>query len=141
MNFCYNKNMSKSRQNTAEEALQYWIRQLKLQDWSITLRFDDFNREDGYLQSADIKVDVSNHSACVILCNEETGRDKANILHELLHLTLWEFDTFTEQHIPDSERGRYFDLLEKTVHQLTSCFIEKDEHVHVAIQEDIKSKQ
>ena len=86
--------------------------------WQIDFKFKKFKRKD-YIQSGDIEVDVKKKKASVLICDVETGRDDYIILHELIHLVLWEYDHFCEKNIADKKKDQYFELLEKTTKDLT----------------------
>lgn len=99
--------------------LKHWQKVLNLQDWDLELKLIEFKRADGYPQSGDIKVDSKNKKAIVLITKEETGKDSAVILHELIHLILWDFDHLIEEDLPKNKKDQYFNLLEKTVADLT----------------------
>ena len=82
--------------------------------------------ETDYPQSGDIEVDSEKKTAILLITEEQTGKDNAVILHELIHLILWEYDNFLEENLPESKKGKYFDLLEKTVADLTNVLLQKD---------------
>lgn len=114
-----------NRINKLKKQLNYWQRFLNLQSWDLSIKLVDFKRKD-YPQSGDIEVDLKNKSAVVLISKKETGKDGTIILHELIHLILWELDHYAEKHIEDSHKDKYFDLLEKTVADLTRILAEKD---------------
>ncbi len=105
--------------------LKYWQGFLNLKRWNLKIKLVDFKRTD-YPQSGDIEVDLKNKSATVLITKEETGRDSAIILHELIHLLLWEYDHFYEKKFVGKEKDEYFDLLEKTVKDLTTIILQID---------------
>lgn len=99
--------------------LRKWQRMLNLQKWNLSIQYKKFERTD-FLQSADIDVDSSTKSAVVYITDEDTTKDDYHILHELIHLLLWDYDHFSESRISDKEKDQYFDLLESTVESLTN---------------------
>lgn len=105
--------------------LKHWQIFLNLQSWDLDIKEVDFKRKD-YPQSGDIKVDLRNKSAIVLVSKKETKKDNAIILHELVHLLLWDLDQFAENNIPDKSKDSYFGKLEKTVEDLTQIFLEID---------------
>jgi len=114
-----------NRQDQLNEYLKYWQRILNLQKWDLKIKITAFKRTD-YNQSGDIEVDLKNKKATILITKEDTGKDSAVILHELIHLLLWEFDQFCEKAIPKNKKDQYFDLLEKTAADLTNIFLQKD---------------
>lgn len=115
-----------NRTETCNKYLLYWQRQLNLQPWNMNLEFTKFQRPDNYPQSGDIKVDVHSKKATILLLDEETGKDEAIIVHELVHLLLWEYDHYSEEFLEDDKKTQYFALLENTVADLTTAFISHD---------------
>ena len=63
--------------------------------------------------------------AIVLISEEETGRDDYIILHELVHLVLWEMDIFTEKNIIEKRKNHYFELLEKTCKDITDILFKE----------------
>jgi hypothetical protein len=114
-----------NRINQLNEYLKYWQRILNLQKWDLKIKITAFNRTD-YNQSGDIEVDLKNKKATILITKEDTRKDSAVILHELIHLLLWAFDQFCEKEIPKNKKNQYFDLLEKTAADLTNIFLQKD---------------
>jgi len=113
--------------NLLKKHLNYWQRFLNLQQWDLRIKLVDFNRTD-YPQSGDIEVDLKNKSATILITKEATGKDNAVVLHELIHLILWEFDHFIGEKVSGNKKNEYFDLLEKTVADLTNILLQKDKN-------------
>lgn len=113
-----------NRLEKLNQYLRYWQRHLNLQKWDLSVNLVDFNRTD-YNQSGDIKVDLKKKKAVVLINKDGTGRDKGVILHELVHLILWEFDHYCEASLPANKKDKYFNQLEKTVSELTNIFLQK----------------
>jgi len=113
------------RAEKIEKSLRFWQRFLNLGSWQIDFKIKKFERKD-FVQSGDIKVDVKNKKASVLICDAETGRDDYIILHELIHLVLWEYDHFVEDNISDDKKDEYFELLEKTAKDLTDIIHRAD---------------
>ena len=103
--------------------LKSWQKRLNLQKWNLSIKLVKFNRTD-FNQSGDIKVDLKDKNATILIAKDKTGKDNAVILHELIHLMLWEFDHFIEEKVPNNKKDEYFDLLEKTVADLTEAIVE-----------------
>lgn len=113
------------RNDKLKKILKYWQIFLNLQKWNLCIEEIEFKRKD-YPQSGDIKVDLKNKSAKILISKEETGKDNFIILHELIHLILWDMDNFAEKKIPLKQKNQYFDKLEKTVANLVKIILEKD---------------
>lgn len=100
-----------------QKYLKHWQSKLNLDDWDLSIKLTDFNRTD-FIQTGDVKVDTKNKKAVVLIANDETGKDVNKvILHELVHLLLWDLDHYAEKHVPDKKE--YLTLLEKTVGDIT----------------------
>ncbi|MFA5050590.1 MAG: hypothetical protein WC499_00525 [Patescibacteria group bacterium] len=105
--------------------LKYWQRVFELSQWKLKVKLVDFKRTD-FVQSGDIKINLKNKSAIILITKEKTGKDNTIILHELIHLLLWKYDTFCEKEINNKKKNHYFDLLEKTVADLEKIFLQRD---------------
>lgn len=114
-----------TRKEKIQQYLRYWQILLNLQSWKLNVELVKFNRPD-WPQSGDIKVDLQNKKATILLLEKETGKDSAIILHELMHLIFWEFDHFCEKNIPETKKKEYFNHLERFVADLTNIFLHKD---------------
>jgi hypothetical protein len=106
------------REEKIEKSLRFWQRFLNLGSWQIDFKIKKFKRKD-FVQSGDIEVDIKNKKASVLICDTKTGRDDYIILHELIHLVLWEYDHFVEDNISDDKKDQYFELLENIAKDLT----------------------
>lgn len=115
-----------SRIDSLNKYIKYWQIRLSLQGWKINVELKSFNRKD-YPQSGDIKIDLENKKATIFISEEETGIDKKIILHELIHLILWDLDVYSEQWIPENNKGDYFGRLESTVERITNTILHQDE--------------
>jgi len=110
--------------------LVIWQKKLKLDDWSIDLRIIEFNRKD-YRQSGDIKVYPRKKQALILLTDSPFRDEEKVLVHELVHLLLWDFDRFSEKYIPQ-DKGRlkgahkkYMEKLEITVDHITNILFKK----------------
>ena len=110
--------------------LKKWQKNLLLDKWKLSLEIVDFKRKD-YKQSGDIKVDLKNKSAIVLLTKNPFLNEEEVLVHELMHLVLWDFDIFCEKIILEKDKplngqhGKYMDKLEKTVEHLTQIIVNK----------------
>ncbi len=107
-----------------QSLIKKWQPKLGLNDWMLNVRFVDFKRTD-YLQSGDIEVDLKNKKATMLFSNNPQKDDEYIVVHELVHLLLWEYDHFCENLIPENKKEYYFDLLEKTAVKFTNILLQK----------------
>lgn len=119
--------------------LKFWQKKLGLEDWDMAIKIVDFKRTD-YCQSGDFKADLKNKKAILYLTwqpflkNQKTlaRQEEQTIVHELVHIALWEFDSFVEKAILkncrkfEGDHDRYLEKLEKTVDKLTDIILGKE---------------
>jgi predicted SprT family Zn-dependent metalloprotease len=103
--------------------IKKWQDVLNLLDWKINYKFVDFKRADNYPQKGDIKVSVKTKTATILLKKDQPNIENT-IVHELVHLILWDLDHYAESRLNADQKNKYFDLLESTVKKLTDI-IEK----------------
>lgn len=104
-----------------EKYLEQWQKILNLNDWDLKVELTDFNRTD-YEQTGDIRVDLENKKATVLIANKETGKDIDEVvLHELVHLLLWDLDHYLESSAPN--KSAHLKTLEQTVSSLTHIIL------------------
>ena len=110
--------------------LKKWQKNLLLDKWKLSLELVDFKRKD-YKQSGDIKVDLKNKSAIVLLTKNPFLNEEEVLVHELMHLILWDLDIFCEKIVLEKNKSlkgqhkKYMDKLENTVEHLTQIVINK----------------
>ncbi len=105
------------RLSEAENYLKVWQEKLNLADWQLSVKLVDFNRTD-FEQTGDLEVDKDNKSAVILISKKDTGKDLNEVvLHELVHLILWDLDCQIEGLTPD--KSAYLETLEATVEKLT----------------------
>lgn len=97
-------------------------KRLDLNDWMIDFKFVQFNRADGFPQKGDIKVTLKNKRATILL-REENKNIEQTIVHELVHLFLWDLDIYAEKNIPKNKKDPYFEKLEYTVSKITKIIL------------------
>jgi hypothetical protein len=112
--------------------LDKWQDILRLRDWDITVNIVQTK----WRKSGDIKIDLSDRKA-VLLVNEKgiyTNLDEL-VVHELLHLKLYELDQLVEEQLEiifgtdDTDPKRQFaynqfmKVLESTVEDLTKGYL------------------
>jgi len=118
------KFMKYRREKKIKKYLDYWQIFLSLTDWTLTFKLVDFHRTDGYNQSGDIMVDARNKRATMLLKKQETKKDSVIVLHELLHLLLWQLDSYAEPNISEKKKKQYFQHLENVVSHMERIFLE-----------------
>ena len=108
--------------------LKKWQKNLLLSDWKLSINIVDFKRKD-YKQSGDIKVDLKNKSAIILLSENPFLNEEEVLVHELMHLVLWDFDIFCEKIVLKKDKlqknqyEKYMGKLEDTVEHLTQIAI------------------
>ena len=114
--------------NELNNLLEKWKKNFQLDGWEIKLEITDFKRKD-FKQSGDIKIDLVNKKATLLVTSKPFRDEESTIIHELLHLLLWEYDTFSEKIILKNceefkgDHIEYMNKLEKTVARLTAIFL------------------
>lgn len=117
----------------AEEILRSWQKLLRLENYDIRLEFV----EKSWKKSGDIKIDDCNMQAVVMLNNFNPSVKNLEevMIHELLHLRLWDMDQLIESLInnlygeDESDPRReviyteFMKKLEMTVQNLTKAFV------------------
>jgi len=92
--------------------------------WKLSINIVNFKRKD-YKQSGDIKVDLKNKSAIILLSENPFLNEEEVLVHELMHLILWDFDIFCEKIVLknneklENQHEKYLGKLEGTVEHLT----------------------
>ncbi len=114
--------------NELNNLLEKWKKNFQLDGWKIKLEVTEFKRKD-FKQSGDIKIDLKNKKATLLITNKPFRNEESTIIHELLHLLLWEYDTFSEKIILKNceefkgDHIKYMNKLEKTVAKFTTIFL------------------
>lgn len=111
------------------EILKKWLNIFQLKEWKIDIEITDFKRTD-FKQSGDIKIDLENKSARLLMTNKPFRNEESTIIHELTHLLLWKFDMYTEKVILknceeyEGDHMQYLNELEETVAKFTDIFLD-----------------
>lgn len=115
--------------NELDQLLSYWQKRLLLDNWKLSIEITEFNRTD-FKQSGNVKVFPEDRKAVILLTNNPFKNEEYVLVHELIHLILWDLDTFSEKFILEKieyklkgDHGKYMQKLEKTVDRLTKAFI------------------
>lgn len=120
------KGLSTEQLNTL---LNKWQKRLLLNNWNLSIQIVEFKRKD-YRQSGDIKVFPRKKKAIVLLTNNPFRDEESVLVHELVHLILYDYDIFCEKlALANSaaklkgKHGKYMDKLESVVNHLTKSLI------------------
>lgn len=107
-------------------SIKKWQRKLGLSNWKIGFELvDQFKRKDNYPQTGDIKVDGKNKSATILILHMAKNQEEI-IIHELVHLLLWDWDHQVEKLCKDhQECDKHLEILETTVAKLTNILLLK----------------
>jgi len=115
--------------------LGLWQKRLLLNDWNLSIKIVEFKRKD-YKQSGDIKVFPRKKKATILLTNNPFRDEESVLVHELVHLVLWNFDIFSEKLALKNSKtrlrgkhGQYMDKLESTVDHLTKAFLKNQRNI------------
>ena len=123
-------------ENLIEKYLRKWQERLRLKDWDIKLQL--INQE--WNKTGDIKIDMTDKKAIVMINNYNPKENNLEpvIIHELLHLKLWEMDQMIEQLMYlvfgkdendpkfDFAYTQFMNTLESTVEDLSKSFLTLD---------------
>ena len=108
-----------------EKLLAKWQEKLKMDGWSIDLEIVDFERKD-FRQSGGFEVNLKKKTAIIQLTwNPWRGDEEYTLLHELIHVLLWDMDShaekliFSNKNYDKKKYGWYLEYVERTVHKLT----------------------
>jgi hypothetical protein len=113
--------------NELNKKLKKWKKIFQLNKWKINIEITDFKRKD-FRQSGDIKIDLKNKKAKLLMTNKPFRNEESTIIHELIHLLLWKYDSFSEKVIlknckkSETDHMKYMNELEETVANLTNIF-------------------
>lgn len=115
--------------------IKHWQKKLLLSGWDLSIKIVKFKRRD-YKQSGDIKVFPRKKKAIVLLTNNPFCNEESVLVHELVHLVLWDFDIFNEKLALKNSKtkfkgkhGQYMDKLESTVDHLTKAFLKNQRNL------------
>ncbi len=110
------------------QLLNNWQEKLELSYWDISIKLVKFLRTD-YQQSGDFEIDAENKKAWILLTNDPFRDEEAVLVHELIHIFLWNFDSSVEDIIlKNSKKFKddhlvYMEKLEETVDFLTKLVL------------------
>ena len=130
--------MNKSGKTIKElnSLLDKWQTRLLLDGWDLSIKIVEFNRTD-YQQSGDIKVNLEHKKAAVLLTSKPFKDEEYVLVHELVHLLLWDLDTYSEKFVLSKSEeklkgahGKYMEKLEATVDHLTKILLKSKKGIN-----------
>ena len=110
--------------------MDFWQKKIGLGDWKISLEIVDFLRKD-FRQSGDFRADPQKKEATLMMTWDPYRNEEETVVHELVHILLWDMDSFSEKIIlrsceyGEGEHDEYLGRLEDVVGKLTHAFIGK----------------
>lgn len=104
--------------------IKKWQDKLGLRKWKIDFKLvNEFKRKDSYPQSGDIRVDLRKRQVTILIIKTAT-RTEEIIVHELVHLLLWEWDHQLEKLCKNKqELEKHLSILENTTWKLTKILL------------------
>ncbi len=110
-----------------------------LNNWDINIEIVDFKRKD-YRQSGDFKANSRNKTASILMTidpflkNQPTieKQEEQTIVHELIHILLWDFDSFNERNVLkgckkfQGDHNLYLEKLEDVVNKFTLILLKNE---------------
>ncbi|WP_425448915.1 hypothetical protein [Dethiothermospora halolimnae] len=143
----------------AEKYLRKWQEILRFQDWDIKLHIVDTQ----WRKTGDIKIDRDNRNAILMLNGHNPKRLNIEgvVIHELMHLRLWDMDQMIEELIitvfgQDESNpgynfayGKFMETLERTTEEISRSFLQlKGENkeisygkLEVQVKEEVKNNR
>lgn len=116
--------------NTLKKMMSVWQKKLNMTDWKLKILIVDFKNDNGYRQSGHFIADVKKKTASILMTwNPWRGDEEYTLLHEMIHVLLYDLDKFSENKIKTLSKNNtkvldsYLEKLEKTVHLLTKSFL------------------
>lgn len=113
-----------------EKILKFWQKKLDMADWKFDLRIVDFQKDNGYRQSGHFIANARKKTATILMTwNPWRGDEEYILLHEMIHVLLYDFDKFCENKIKTLSKNNskildsYFKKLEKVTHHLTRTIL------------------
>jgi hypothetical protein len=107
-----------------------WQKKLDMKDWKLDLKIVDFKKDNGYKQSGHFIANPKKKTATILLTwNPWRGDEEYTLVHEMIHVLLYDFDKYCENKIKVCAKNNtkvldsYFTKLEETVHRLTKAFL------------------
>ena len=116
-----------------ETLLLKWKKKLLMNDWDIELNIVEFLRTD-FRQSGDFTANPDTKKAKILMTYDPwRGDEEYTLVHEMLHILIYDFDLFTEKLVfknkesDQDDHGEYLDKLEKMVHKITQIILGRPE--------------
>ena len=115
--------------NNLDELLMYWKKRLLLNNWDLSIELVEFARQD-YPQNGDIRIYPKEKKAIVLISHKPIKDEEYIIVHELVHLMIFNLDNYYENLVlKESTRkledyhNQYKQILEDTVDHLAKAYI------------------
>lgn len=119
--------------------LKEWQKKLMLDEWNIDIKIVEFQRND-YRQSGDFRANLKSKTASIFMTidpflkNQPTieKQEEQTIVHELIHILLWNFDSFNERNVLkgckkfQGDHNLYLKKLEDVVNKVTLIFLKNE---------------
>lgn len=100
-----------------------WQKKLQMDDWKIDLQIVDFKRTD-YRQSGDFIANPKKKTASILMTwNPFRGDEEYTLVHEFIHVLLYDYDKYCENKIPKAKHDLYMEKLENLTHHLTRILL------------------
>ena len=113
-----------------KKMLLSWQKKLDMADWKLDLKIVDFKKDSCYRQSGHFTANTKKKVATILMTwNPWRGDEEYTLVHEMIHVLLYEFDKFNENKIKVANKNNpkildsYIEKLEKVVHHLTRAIL------------------
>lgn len=120
------QNQNKQRILFLQKKCEYWQKKINLQSWKITIKGIAFS-QGNHNYGADLTADFAKKEATIFIAFTNKQKDHNALVHELVHLILWELDLFCAQRIPEQDQSKYLTILEKTTTALTEAILKSSQ--------------
>lgn len=107
-----------------------WQKKLNMTNWKFDLKIVDFQKDNGYRQSGHFIANTKKKIATILMTwNPWRGDEEYTLVHEMIHVMLYDFDKFCETRIKTGIEDNskildlYFEKLEELAHHLTRAVL------------------
>jgi len=116
--------------NELKKKLGFWQKKLNMTEWKFDLKIVDFQKDNGYRQSGHFIANIKKKTASILMTwNPWRGDEEYTLLHEMLHVLIYDFDKYSENKIKASSQNStkavdlHLEKLEDVVHHLTKIIL------------------
>ena len=116
-----------------KKLMKFWQKKLDMNDWIFELTIVDFQKDNSFKQSGHFIANPKKKTANILLTwNPWRGDEEYTLLHEMIHVLVYDFDKYSENIIKKTSKNNtnvldmYFEKLEETVHHLTRIILGRD---------------